>query len=170
MPLGKRGFLPNNVWRASGSSTDSGDVRGFEKPFARLRYLMTLNRFRSPLVALIAIVVCVSATSAKAQVITAGNIQDTASAGAAAARAPGNMVSAGVTRALERAPQALGTIRITETARSRPISEVVAATLNTFFDQLNNAVLLFINLLRARDGLAPIIPGLGDLLDGGAGG
>lgn len=90
----------------------------------------------------------------------AGNTAlENARAGAARGRAPGNMVSAGVAQAQAAANFARAGIEITET--SRPTSwrtEFLVDAIETVFEQLNQAIALFSNLLVLRAGGEPGIP------------
>lgn len=81
-------------------------------------------------------------------------------AGGAGARSPGNMVSAGVAQTLDFGGHV--TI-ITEQAATDGglLAQTIAASLDILFEQLNQALLLFHNLLLARAGRPPAIPGLG---------
>lgn len=75
--------------------------------------------------------------------------------GAAGARSPGNMVSAGVGQALN-----FGNHVTVITEQTRPTSlraETIAASLQILFDQLNQALLLFHNLILAQAGRPPEI-------------
>ncbi|MBU0717802.1 MAG: hypothetical protein KJ749_06090 [Planctomycetes bacterium] len=95
-------------------------------------------------------------TPASAQVLTTGQsaLDNVAAAGA---RAPGNMVSAGVARAQEAANAPRG-ITITEVAPTTSIrAQALAQSLGIVFDQLNQAITLFANLLLARAGGPAIV-------------
>ncbi len=77
----------------------------------------------------------------------------------AAGRAPGNMVSAGVGRALAHANSFWAPVQITETSRpSTARALFVADAIEILFGQLNDAIMLFQNLLLARAGRTPVIP------------
>lgn len=78
---------------------------------------------------------------------------------AAGARSPGNMVGAGVAQHLNFGGHV--TV-ITEQGASDGglLAQTIAASLDILFEQLNQALLLFHNLLLARAGRPPAIPGL----------
>lgn len=74
---------------------------------------------------------------------------------AAGARSPGNMVGAGVAQAVN-----FGNHVTVITEQTRPTSlraETIAASLQILFDQLNQALLLFHNLILAQAGRPPEI-------------
>ena len=81
-------------------------------------------------------------------------------AAAAGSRSPGNMVSAGVAQ-----HQAFGghVTVITESGppEVEPFRQVIVASLEALFEQLNQALVLFHNLLLARAGRPPALSGLG---------
>jgi len=81
-------------------------------------------------------------------------------AAAAGARSPGNMVTAGVAQ-----HQAFGghVTVITEAGppEVEPFRQAIVASLEILFEQLNQALLLFHNLLLARAGRPPALPGIG---------
>ena len=81
-------------------------------------------------------------------------------AAAAGARSPGNMVSAGVAQHLDFGGHV--TV-ITEQGASDGglLAQTIAASLDILFEQLNQALLLFHNLLLAQAGRPPALPGLG---------
>jgi len=84
---------------------------------------------------------------------------DNVSAGAIAARSPGNMVIAGLVRRQEAADFARGGIEIVETTRPTSPGDVfLADAIEIIFDQLKSVILLFENVLRLRAGLPPLIP------------
>jgi len=75
------------------------------------------------------------------------------------ARAPGTMVNAGVVRTLAAANAAQRIIEITEEPPGPdPKATFLIAAIETVFEQLNRAILLFENVLRARAGLPPRVP------------
>ena len=78
----------------------------------------------------------------------------------AGSRSPGNMVTAGVAQ-----HQAFGghVTVITESGPPvpEPFPQIIAASLEALFDQLNEALLLFHNLILARAGRPPAIPTAG---------
>lgn len=81
------------------------------------------------------------------------------SAGALAARSPGNMVSAGVGRTLAAADAGRRIIEITEQPPGPdPKATFLAEAVGEIFTQLNRALLLFENVLRLRAGLPPRVP------------
>lgn len=81
------------------------------------------------------------------------------SAGALAGRSPGNLVSAGVARTLAAADFGRSIIEITEEPPGPdPKATLLADAIKTVFDQLNQALLLFENVLRIRAGLPPRVP------------
>ncbi len=78
---------------------------------------------------------------------------------ASATRAPGNMVNAGVARTVLAANAARGIIQITEPPPGPdPKAVFLSEAVEIIFDQINQAILLFENLLRARAGLPPRVP------------
>lgn len=84
---------------------------------------------------------------------------DNVSGGAIAARAPGNMVNAGVVRAQTAAGFASNGIKIVETTRPTPPHAVfLSNAIKIIFDQLNSALQLLENVLRLRAGLPPLAP------------
>ena len=128
-----------------------------------------MNRVKWSLALVSAIgMVLVGINSARAQTTTPGapgvptlgqHASDNVNGGALAARSPGNMVSAGVGRALAAADFAKGGIEITETTRPiSPRAVFLVDAIEIIFDQLNSALLLFENVLRLRAGLPPLVP------------
>lgn len=100
---------------------------------------------------------------AEAQIGTIGPAGQSAltnsSAGAVAFRAPGNLVIAGVARLQQQTALAQAPIEITETTPAFSIrTQLLVDSINIIFDQLNQAISLFSNLLLARAGLPPNIP------------
>ncbi|MEK7732344.1 MAG: hypothetical protein AAB363_10860 [Planctomycetota bacterium] len=84
---------------------------------------------------------------------------DNVSAGALAARSPGNMVGAGVVRAREAADFARGGIEIVETTRPiSPRAVFLVEAIEIIFKQLNLTLLYLGDVLRQRAGLPPLIP------------
>jgi hypothetical protein len=100
-------------------------------------------------------------TPVRGQVLIAGQTAlENASAGALAFRAPGNMVSAGVARALAAADFARTPVEITETIRPvSPRAVFLVDAIEIVFDQVNRALLLLENVLRLRGGFPPALPG-----------
>jgi len=97
---------------------------------------------------------------------------ENARGGAAARRAPGNIVSAGVARAIAANNSGVRKFEISEVDGEVSFqTEFLTQAIEIIFDQLNEALVLFENLLLARAGRAPslaseLIPGakgLGDL-------
>lgn len=76
-------------------------------------------------------------------------------AGAAGARAPGIMVGAGVAQAVSFGNHV--TVITEQGAQTSPRAETIAASLQILFDQLNQALLLFHNLILAQAGRPPEI-------------
>ena len=126
-----------------------------------------MNRIRAHVTVAVGMVLACSA-SARAQTTTPGtpgvpalgqHASDNVNGGALAARAPGNMVSAGVGRAIAAGNFARGGIDITATSRPTPIHAVfLSNAAKIIFDKLNSALLLFENALRLRAGLPPLVP------------
>lgn len=79
---------------------------------------------------------------------------ENARGGAVRGRAPGDMVSAGVARAIEFANAARAGVQITEVA---PVSsfrtDAMVASITALFEELNQAMLIIGNLLLARSGI-----------------
>ena len=108
------------------------------------------------------------ATPVYAQAITTGqNPLDNAAA--AGARAPGDMVISGVAQAVDFGNAGQSGVQITETAPPTSVrAQALADSFELLFQQLNQAILLFHNLLALRGGQTPSasglpsIPGLGD--------
>lgn len=80
----------------------------------------------------------------------------------ARARAPGNLVSAGVARAQLANNSGVRGFEITETAKDDLgfWGEFLTRAIPIVFEQINQAIALFENLLLARAGLPPSIPGV----------
>jgi hypothetical protein len=97
---------------------------------------------------------------ASAQVIvTPGHIRQSARGDAAALRAPGNMVGAGLARLrgdFEIRPLAIR--EITEEKQPSLLSEVMVEALGTIFQNLNLALVGLQNTIRAQGGRSPVIP------------
>jgi len=90
---------------------------------------------------------------------TEQNALQNVSAGALAARSPGNMVGAGVARTLAAADFGRAIIEITEQPPGPdPKATFLAEAVGEIFTQLNRALLLFENVLRLRAGLPPRVP------------
>lgn len=90
---------------------------------------------------------------------TEQNALQNVSAGALAARSPGNMVSAGVGRTLTAADFGRSIIEIAEQPLGPdPKAIFLADAVEEIFSQLNRALLLFENVLRLRAGLPPRVP------------
>jgi hypothetical protein len=69
------------------------------------------------------------------------------------------MVSAGVARTLIKANEGRGIIEITEEPPAPdPKATFLIEAIESVFEQINQAILLFENLLRARAGLPPRVP------------
>lgn len=84
---------------------------------------------------------------------------DNVSGGAVAARAPGNMVNAGVGRAQAAADFARGGIDIVETSRPMsPRAVFLVDAIEIIFEQLNRTLLYLGNILLQRAGLPPLVP------------
>lgn len=104
-------------------------------------------------------------TRAQATSTTAGtpglgqHASDNVSGGALAARAPGNMVNAGVLRAQEAADFARGGIDIVETSRPMsPRAVFLVDAIEIIFEQLNRTLLYLGNILLQRAGLPLSVP------------
>jgi len=80
------------------------------------------------------------------------------SGGAVRSRAPGNMISAAVGRYQLAHNAALAGVEIVDTPEPSIASMALAESLGILFQQLNNAIVAFHNLLLARAGRPPIIP------------
>ncbi len=125
-----------------------------------------MNRVRTSWTLVLAVgTVLVWNTNARSQTTTPGvptlgqHASDNVNGGALAARSPGNMVSAGVGRALAAADFGKGGIDITATSRATPIHAVfLSDAVKIIFDQLNSALLLLENALRLRAGQPPLVP------------
>ena len=92
---------------------------------------------------------------------------DNANGGGLADRSPGNMVGAGVAAQQTAAEFGRSRREITETEEPVDAIEVfLVDAIDIVFDQLNLAMLLFENALRARAGLPPRVPGLDDVSSG----
>ena len=76
-------------------------------------------------------------------------------AAAAGARSPGNMVSAGVGQAVNFGNHV--TVITDQGPQTSLRAETIAASLQILFDQLNQALLLFHNLILAQAGRSPEI-------------
>jgi len=76
------------------------------------------------------------------------------------ARTPGALVNSGVARTLTNTALAQGVIDITEPAPTEvePGKVFLVDAIEILFEQLNESLLFFENLLRARAGLPPRIP------------
>ena len=100
-----------------------------------------------------------AAVPADAQTIIQGGtaLDNAATAGA---RAPGNMVANGLSRVQEFAERAAAGPQITEQAppETDVWSQALADSITILFDQLDQAIFLFHNLLLARAGEPLIIP------------
>lgn len=84
---------------------------------------------------------------------------DNARAGSVRLRDPGNMVNAGVAAAIDFSNNAQAPIEIVVTSLPTSIrAQLIADSLQIVFDELNQAIVLFHNLLLARAGKPPIIP------------
>ena len=97
---------------------------------------------------------------ARSQVIIQGqHASDNVTGGALAARAPGNMVNAGVGRAQAAANFARGGIEIVETSRPMsPRAVFLVDAIEIIFEQLNRTLLSLGNILLQRAGLPPLVP------------
>lgn len=109
---------------------------------------------------LVAAVVVVPAWTVEAQVITTpGQVRISSGGAAAGFRAPGNMVSNGVARAKGFTPNPLAIIEITETEPTTSLrAQLLADSISIIFQQVNNAIYVFNNLIRARGGLPLAAP------------
>ncbi len=100
-------------------------------------------------------VVLATQAPAQSQVIIDGQTAfENASAGSIAARAPGNMVNAGLARAQDFANNAAAGVQITETGHPTSIwAQALADSITIILDQVNLAILFVRNqlLLRAGD-------------------
>jgi hypothetical protein len=87
----------------------------------------------------------------------------------AGARAPGNMVTAGLVRAKDAVRDPFQSPQITETASSVPGPQAIflAQAANILLDQLNRLFTFFSNLLLERAGLPPLFPTDASSTDGG---
>jgi len=86
---------------------------------------------------------------------------DNVSANSLRARAPGNMVQAGVARAKQVARPDIVNTEVPPSIKAIFLAEAI----DIIFDDINNALLLVINLFRARAGIEPYIPGFENLPD-----
>lgn len=110
-------------------------------------------------------VICLA--PAEAQVITSGqNPLDNAAA--AGARAPGDMVIAGVAQAAAFANAGRAGVEITETTRPTSVrAQALADSIAILFEQLNQAIAAFQSLLLLRSGSSPSVFGLPSILGTG---
>jgi len=117
------------------------------------------------------LVVLSLSTPAFAQVMAPGMTPlEAVSSGAVRSRAPGNMVTAGVAAALALADAARGGVEITETACPTSIrAQLLADSIAAVFEQLNQLLVGFTNLLLARAGLTTPASPTGGLEDGAPG-
>ncbi len=84
---------------------------------------------------------------------------DNARSGAVRSRAPGRMVNAGVAQAIAFGGAARAGIPITETSRPKSFrTDALTRSITLIFEQLNQAISLFHNLLLARAGKPPVLP------------
>lgn len=80
-------------------------------------------------------------------------------AGAAGARAPGNMVASSLVRASQQITP-LSRPDITETTRPpSPLAQTLPDAIDTAFTELNTFMLFLLNQLLQRQGLPPLVPG-----------
>jgi hypothetical protein len=88
---------------------------------------------------------------ANGQVITApGLIWNSAGGGAQGLRAPGNMVSSGLARAVEVFPDPLLLPEIVETSTPGLRTQILVTVIDTVFNTLNSAMALLQNAIIAR--------------------
>lgn len=106
------------------------------------------------------VVLCFWGSPVMAQIGPPGqSAADNNRAGAVALRAPGNMVIAGVARLQQQTNLAQAPITITETGREISIrKQLLIDSINIIFEQVNDALSLFGNLLLLRAGRTPTIP------------
>ncbi len=106
------------------------------------------------------VVLCFCGSPALAQIGPPGqSAADNSRAGAVGLRAPGNMVIAGVARLQQQTRLAQAPITITEAAREISIrKQLLIDSINIIFEQVNDALSLFGNLLLLRAGRTPTIP------------
>ncbi len=127
---------------------------------------MSLIRFRT----IVLVLATLAAGTAHAQVSSIDpslqlsppgqSARENARGGAVAALAPGNLVVTGVAQALQAADIARAGVDIVATERPTSIGDqLLAETIRIVFDQLNQAIVLFENVLRARAGRQLVIPG-----------
>ena len=116
------------------------------------------NAFRHLIAPMLASFFCAAPTAG--QVITNGqNPLDNAAA--AGARAPGNMVAAGVAQAFGIHDDARAGHEITETETPTSVrAQALADSIAILFEQLNQAITAFHNLLLLRGGRTPTITGV----------
>jgi hypothetical protein len=103
-------------------------------------------------------VLCFEATTRGQNNVAGNTALENARAGSVRGRAPGNIVTAGVARAQNAANFARGGVEITET--SRPVHwrvDFLVEAINIVFEQVNQAIALFANLLAVRAGGEPVI-------------
>ena len=93
------------------------------------------------------------------QVVTApGAIWESTGIGAQGLRAPGKMVGAGLARAADLMPDALAYTQITETDAPSLRTQLMVDVVDTFFRDLNTALVMFQNVILGRAGRPPGIP------------
>ena len=109
-----------------------------------------------PVMSLGLLILC--GTPALGQTIISGGYAHV-NAATSGARAPGRMVNAGVVRALSAINLARRGVTITETERPMSFAATfLAEALPAIFEELNQAIIFFENLLRARAGLPLRVP------------
>ncbi len=106
--------------------------------------------------ALSSLLLAATPTAPGQQVISGGTAFDNLSS--AAGRAPGNLVNAGVARAMEAADRGRAQPNITETVDTSagPQARFLADAVAVFFREFNELLAFFGNQLAVRSGLSPI--------------
>jgi len=132
----------------------------FKPPGASEEQKLSARRIRRRVCGLLAaIALCWSGTAGAQDIIEGGTALENSRGGAVRERAPGRMVTAGVSRAQEFQNSIRGGIEITEPAPvSSPRSELLAESIAAVFNQINLAIVGFHNLLLARAGRPAVIP------------
>lgn len=100
-------------------------------------------------------VLTIGAVDALAQVGANQVVRQNASGGAIRERAPGQLVQAGIARAVETNNAFLAGVEIVDEYEPSLRAQVISESLQVVFQQVNNAIAAFHNLLLARAGRTP---------------
>jgi hypothetical protein len=105
------------------------------------------------------LVSCMMAATSYGQVVTTpGAIWESTGAGAQGGRSPGQMVGDGLVRAAGLMPDALAYTEITEMDAPSLRTQLMVEAVDTFFRDLNTALVLYQNVILGRAGRTPVIP------------